>query len=182
MDHINKTIDDALEELRKQEAAVVRTKELINKLCEFGKRELMFPNIETGPDAQRRTSIRRNAFYGQPLARCVREFLESRKAAGHGEATLDEIMAALKEGSFDLTTISKDEDGQRRGVAISLAKNSVTFHKLPNGDFGLLAWYPNVKAKKEKVGEPSEKVEPVEKLDDPVDIDFAETAKPEERI
>lgn len=47
------------------------------------------------------------------------------------------------------TTVSKDEDGQKRGVAITLAKNSAKFHKLPNGDFGLLVWYPNVKAKKE---------------------------------
>lgn len=154
-DHIKKTIDDALAELRKQEAAVIATKSLINRLCEFAKMEPMFAETELKASTESgvRTSIKRNAFYGQPLATCVREFLTMRRNASGGsggEATLDEIMAALREGSYDFSSISKDEDGQKRGVAISLAKNTTTFHRLPNGDFGLFSWYPNVKAKKEK--------------------------------
>jgi hypothetical protein len=153
-DHIQKTIDDALIELRKHEDSVLSTKKLINQLCVFGKLPLMFANLdEAGAGTTPRGTIRRNAYYGQPLASCVRDILEMRKSIGLGEASLDEIMAALKEGSFDLATVSKDAEGQKRGVAISLAKNSVTFHRLPNGDFGLLTWYPNVKAKKEKAAD-----------------------------
>lgn len=152
-DHIQKTLDDALGELKKQEDGVLTTKRFINQLCSFDKREPMFPDVDETTGGHR-AAIRRNSFYGQPLATCVGEYLEWRKSAGLvKEATLDEIVAALKDGNFDLTTISKDEDGQKRGVAITLGKNTVKFHRLPNGDFGLVAWYPNLKARKEKSSE-----------------------------
>lgn len=153
-DHIQKTIEDAQVDLRKREQAVIEAKRFINQLCSFGKMQPMYPEAE-GEDASAGGSsvtVRRNAFYGKPLATCVREILEARKRTGHGEATLDEIVGALKVGSYDLDTITKDEDGQRRGVAISLAKNTSTFHRLPNGDFGLLEWYPNVKKPKADKG------------------------------
>ncbi len=147
-DHIRKTIDDALAELKTHEEAVLSTKKLVNQLCLFGKMPILFPNLDESQSSPT-TGVTRNAFYGQPLSKCVREYLEWRRASGlTKEATLDEIMVALKQGNYDLATITKDEDGQKRGVAISLAKNTSTFHKLPNGDFGLLAWYPNAKAKK----------------------------------
>ena len=149
-DHILKTIEDAKAELQKHEQAVVKTKKLINQLCAFAGMEAMFQDSELEANNTSGAIIRKNAFYGRPLATCVREYLEGRKARGLGEATLDEIMSALKDGSFDLSTISKEPDGQKRGVAISLAKNTPVFHRLPNDDWGLLAWYPNVKEKKNK--------------------------------
>jgi len=153
-DHINKTIEDAQGELRKREQAVRETKRFINQLCKFGQMELMYPEAEGDDETSAAPSaIRRNAFYGKPLATCVREILEIRQRSGQGhrEASLEDIMAALKAGSFDIGAISKDADGQKRGVAISLAKNSATFHKLPNGDFGLMEWYDHVR--KAKAGE-----------------------------
>ena len=36
-----------------------------------------------------------------------------------------------------------------RNLSISLAKNTQTFTRLPNGTFGLAEWYPNVKAQKQ---------------------------------
>jgi hypothetical protein len=150
-DHIQKTIEDAKADLRKHEEAVVNTKKLINQLCAFAKMPAMFADADLqvgGSTAS--TVIRKNSFYGRPLATCVREFLEARKTMGLGAASLDEIMAALREGSYDLEEITKDKDGQKRGVAISLVKNGAVFHRLPNDDFGLLAWYPNAKAKKNK--------------------------------
>jgi len=149
-DHIQKTLDEALLKLKEQEDAVVLSKKFINQLCEFGKLPAMFPDV-TENQSSARGGIRRNEFYGQPLATCVGQYLEWRNNTGQvKEASLDDIMAALKEGNFDLTTISKDADGQKRGVAITLGKNTAKFHRLPNGDFGLTAWYPNVKSKKEK--------------------------------
>jgi hypothetical protein len=153
-DHIQKTLDDALAELRKQEEAVISSKKFINQLCGFGKKPIMFPEAENAQASQHRGALRRNAFYGQPLATCVGEYLEWRQSAGMvKEASLDEIVAALKDGGFDLATISKDTDGQKRGVAITLGKNTAKFHRLPNGDFGLLSWYPNVKAKRKTPSE-----------------------------
>jgi len=162
-DHIQKTLDDALNELRKHEDAVLSTKKFINQLCGFGKMPLMFPDVDESQSAGQRTGIRRNSFYGQPLATCVGQYLEYRVNSGLvKEATLDEIIAALKEGGFDLSAISKDPDGQKRGVAITLAKNTAKFHRLPNGDFGLLLWYPNVKAKKDKSADTSDEAPLVE--------------------
>lgn len=149
-DHIQKTLDDALAELKKHEEAVLFSKKFINQLCNFGKLPIMFPDLDEFQSAQK-SAVRRNSFYGQPLATCVGQYLEWRAASGLvREAKLDEILGALKDGGFDLSTVSKDPDGQKRGVAITLSKNTNKFHRLPNGDFGLMVWYPNVKAKKEK--------------------------------
>jgi hypothetical protein len=176
-DHIQKTLDQALEELRKHESAAHGTKVFINQLCVFGQREPMFPDLGDAASTRAgsgRVTIKRNAYYGKPLASCVRDYLEARKSAGIDEASLDEIMSALKEGSYDLETISKDEDGQKRGVAISLAKNTSTFHRLPNDDFGLTVWYPAIKAKKEKASGAQEPKSPE------AEISPEETPKPEE--
>lgn len=150
LEHLKKTLEDAMSELAKREAAVVETKKFINSLCVFSKQPPMFADLGE-VSAVKKTTIERNAYYGQPLATCVGSYLEMRNTAGLvKEATLDEIMAALKEGGFDLSTISPGEDGQKRGVAITLAKNTQKFHRLPNGDFGLLSWYPGVRAKRER--------------------------------
>lgn len=149
-DHIHKTIEDALAELKRHEDAALETKKLVNQLCTFAKIPIKFPDLSE-TQATRIGATSRNAFYGQPLSKCVREYLEWRKEnCPTKEATLDEIMAALKEGNYDLASVSKDYDGQKRGVAISLGKNTSTFHKLPNGDFGLVAWYSNIRAKRQK--------------------------------
>ena len=92
--------------------------------------------------------IRRNAFFGRPLATCVREYLEMKKDKPVKEASLLEIVEALKAGGFDLDKISEKADDAKRGVAITLAKNP-QFYRLPNDDWGLLAWYPNVRRSKE---------------------------------
>ena len=158
-DHILKTIEQAKDELRKQEEAVVTTKKLINQLCAFGGMPPMFQDAELQSDIKQAAVVRRNAFFGKPLATCVREFLEMRKDTQVKEASLNEIIEALKEGGFDLDRISKDKDDARRGVAITLAKNP-QFIRLPNDDWGLLAWYPNLKrAKSEANGKGADKPE-----------------------
>ena len=149
-DHILKTLEDAKDELRKHEEAVINTKRFINQLCAFGG----MPQEYKDEELQATTSgigvgivIRRNAFFGRPLATCVREYLEMRKDKPVKEATLAEIIDALKEGNFDFDKISEKADDAKRGVAITLAKNP-QFYRLPNDDWGLLTWYPNVKRAK----------------------------------
>jgi hypothetical protein len=143
-DHILKTIEQARDELRKQEEAVVNTKKFINQLCVFGGMPPEYQDADLQSSIAQAVVVRRNAFFGRPLATCVRDFLEMRRDKPVKEASLDEIVDALKEGGFDLDRISKDKDDARRGVAITLGKNP-QFIRLPNDDWGLLAWYPNVK-------------------------------------
>ena len=80
----------------------------------------------------------------------VREILGTRESAPVREATLDEIFGAPKEGGVDVSQISSRESEQRRGLAITLGKNSQTFHRVASGDWGLTAWYPTVKDKRTK--------------------------------
>jgi hypothetical protein len=39
---------------------------------------------------------------------------------------------------------AKSDATATRALSTSMAKNTTTFHKLPNDDFGLLEWYPNI--------------------------------------
>ena len=154
VDHIQKTIDQALEELKKREKAVEEVKRLINQLCSFAGSEPMFEieDSETSNPAAKTTLVKKNSYYGRPLATCVREYLTARESAGLvREASLDEILGALKEGSFDLRTLCKDEKDDKRVLAISLSKNNLTFHKLPNNEFGLTEWY-DIKRRKDRNG------------------------------
>ena len=147
-DHLTKTIEDLRLKLQEHETAAIETKRLINQLCAYAKLPLQFQDAELQPSGGG-VAVKRNSFFGRPLTTCVREFLEMRKRAGLGAANIDEIHSALQEGGYDLGTVSaKGETEQKRGVAISLAKNTVAFVRLPTGDWGLLEWYPNIKRRK----------------------------------
>jgi len=80
---------------------------------------------------------RADEFYGQPLSTCVRAYLERRKQA----CTAAEILAGLQRGGFDFDAAGWKEKDRLRILAVTLAKNTKTFHKLPNGTFGLISWY-----------------------------------------
>jgi len=151
-DHIQQTIDDALNELRARESSVIELKKLINQLCQFAHRDPMFTDKDMQIQADKSGPlVRKNSFYGKPLATCIKEYLVARSNANLvKEATLDEIVEALTEGSFDLRSLCKDEKDAKRVVAISLGKN-VAFHRLPNGDYGLAEWY-DLKKRKERNG------------------------------
>lgn len=95
------------------------------------------------PEGVAINAIRNDQFYGQPLATAIREFLQMRKAAGGGAASVKEIYDALVRGGFKFE--ARDDVNAQRGLRQSLTKNSITFHKLPNGNYGLLEWYPNAK-------------------------------------
>lgn len=147
-DHVLKTIEQIQNEVTMAEESLRPKKLLINQLCGVAGIPPIYTNIESSASV-RGVSIRRNAFFGRPISTCIREYLEMRTALPVKEATLDEIFAALKEGGLDLKASAEKEEDQKRGVAITLGKNSQTFLRLPTGDFGLLAWYPNIKRSKE---------------------------------
>lgn len=90
-----------------------------------------------------------DTFTGKKLGVAVREFLEMRKKSGiDAPATSREIYDALKDGGF--TSGAKDEETALVVLRTLLRKNTTTFAKLANGKYGLRAWYPDLKARKEE--------------------------------
>ena len=149
-EHILRTIEEMEAKLREYEQQVVSHKKLINQLCVYAGLEVKYPDTELQPVGNSMVlTVKRNSFFSRPLTTCVKEYLEMRKRAGLDAAPLDEIFKALQEGGYHLDDIStKGEAEQRRGVAISLAKNSSTFVRLASKDWGLLEWYPNLKRRR----------------------------------
>lgn len=145
---MTKTIDDAIEEIVAEitslEASARDKKKTVNTLCTVAGREEMY--TLDAPETALPTRIRADQFYGQPLASAVRTILEMRRQQNLGAAMVNEIFDALTAGGYQFQT--KNDDVARQSLRNSLAKNTVTFHKLPNGRFGMLSWYPNVKPAK----------------------------------
>lgn len=77
--------------------------------------------------------------------------LERRQTANLGPATVGDIYDALVAGGYKFE--AKNDDYAKRGLYQALTKNVAMFHRLPNNMYGLLAWYPNVKAQKVKKAE-----------------------------
>ncbi|MGY2991189.1 hypothetical protein [Bradyrhizobium sp. USDA 4508] len=143
---LDEAIDEIVAEITAMENAVRDKKKTVNTLCGVAGREEMYVLMDTPEAAAMPTRIRPDQFYGQPLASAVRTILEMRKQQNLGAATNNEIFDALIAGGYTFNT--KSDDVARASLRNSLSKNTVTFHKLPNGRFGLLSWYPNAKQSK----------------------------------
>lgn len=121
-------------------------KNTINVLCSHAGMQEMYPNVDNEVGAISIGSIKADTFYGKVIGTAAREYLEMRKAANLGPATPRDIYDALVQGGFQFDT--KSEQVALVSLRSNLRKNSRTFHKLPNGQYGLLAWYPNAKPSK----------------------------------
>jgi hypothetical protein len=147
MDHVQETIKLALVKLHEQETQVTETKKLINSLCKWAGNPLMFPDADSPPVGSL-AGFRSDQFYGQPLTGVVRDILKARKAANLGSASVNEIYDTMTAGGYKFDTANVEN--AKRVLRISLTKNSAVFHKLPNGEYGLREWYPNIKEGKPK--------------------------------
>ena len=147
-EHLKQTIADLQSELHEQERNVTETKRLINQLCKRAELPPMYADAELEARNGVGLSIRSDQFYGQALSTAIREILEMRKALNRGPASVNELYDDLIKGGYKFDT--KNEDNSKRGLRISLTKNTSIFHKLPNGGFGLLEWYPNAKTAKKR--------------------------------
>lgn len=169
MDHFIQSIEALLARIKEQETEINKNKTAVNALCAILNRPLMFPSTEQANQTVGLNNLRGDEFYGQPLSTVIRSILEARKASGgSGAATVAEIYGVMVEGGYGFETT--DEENAKRALRISLTKNSQTFHKLPNGKYGLKEWYPNVKEKKTAKATDAEEVDPFdmetkEKLD-----------------
>lgn len=145
-DEFKPAIDALLADLVEQERQVVDTKLVINRLCQKAGVDVMFPDAAAaaGPTV---SSIRPDSFYGKVLSTAAREYLEMRRTANLGPATPREVYEALVKGGY--APDAKDETTAIISVRATLRKNSSIFHRLPNGTYGLLSWYPNAKPQRD---------------------------------
>jgi hypothetical protein len=142
-DKLSAAVEALQEELQKQLAEVADTKRMINGLLRRTGQEPLYAEEIEGVQS---TAIRADQFYGKPLATAAREYLELKKQ--HEARTPEDILDALKRGGFDFTISGWKEKDYLRMLSISLAKNTSTFHRLPNGTFGLLVWYDQAMIRK----------------------------------
>jgi hypothetical protein len=150
MNNLEAAIGDLTEKLQKQIDEASETKRAINVLLRMTGKEPMFPD-EAAERVGATFTIEPDQYYGRPLATCVQEYLEARKkATGKKAIQVEDILKALEEGGFDFKAQGWRDNDRLRPLSISLAKNTKVFHRLPNGWFGLLSWYPDVAAKKER--------------------------------
>jgi len=138
---IQKAIEELEDKRRVLLAEVARVERMVNELLVFENEPPRYVVAGTEQDASRK----RSRFYGKRLATAVREYLDGR--AGE-PATTEEILSALEAGDFDFDGLGWKRDTRLRSLAMSLAKNTATFHRLPSGAFGLLDWYPSVAGNK----------------------------------
>ena len=108
------------------------------------------PGHDEGPraatDAQGPMPSRSDQFYNKRMGSAAREYLEMRHAQGLGPAKPREIFEALKAGGYQFG--GKDETNQMVVLRTMMRKSTQMFHKLPNGTWGLKAWYGNIKPTK----------------------------------
>jgi hypothetical protein len=103
-------------------------------------------NVETW---QLITDLKGHEYYMKPFATVVTNILERRGERG-GPTTIKEIYEQMKAGGYLFET--GNDANAMRGIRGSMGKNTQTFHKLPNGKFGLLKWFPELKEKKVEQG------------------------------
>lgn len=135
---LNAAVEVLMEQLKEQVKTVADTKRTINALLRQMNKEPLFQ--DTLPESIYNVKVRRDEYYGKPFATAAQMFLQRRKEAMSG----DEILKGLEEGGFHFDALGWREDDRLRSLAISLAKNTAVFHRLPNGTFGLSEWYQNI--------------------------------------
>lgn len=170
--HVVGTIELLQSQIREMDREIAETKRTVNVLCKRINRTPIYHDTEP----TQTTSHRSDEFYGKPLASVVRTILERRQAAGLGAASVDTIFNAMKNGGF-LFDNAKNDGTAKRGLSVSLSKNTVTFHRLPNEDIGLLEWYPNAPQKAKSNGKEKATIFSAEDEDDDDKYvnDFAES-------
>jgi hypothetical protein len=145
-DDIVNTIEVLAAKVRGKEDEANKLKHLVNELCVEAGVEIRYANVaENGATG---SALRSDHFYGQTLTAAIRNYLEHRKALGLGAASTIDIFRAIKDGGYKFET--RSEQHKQISVGNALRKTSSIFHRLPNGQYGLLAWYPSAKALPEK--------------------------------
>lgn len=131
--------------IKNKEFETNELKKMVNELCGDAGIAILYPGLAESNAGG--APIRSDEYYGQTLTAAIRNYLERRKSHGLGAATPAEIFGAIKEGGYKFETDS--EVNAKISVGNTLRKTSSIFHRLPNGEYGLLSWYPGAKEKPE---------------------------------
>lgn len=145
-DHIEQTIQHYEQKLVEQEAAVRRTKTLINALlADIGQQARYADTDDVAPVAG--IALSGDEFAGAKTQHIgARMVLERRKPLNLTPCTVDEIYDDLVRGGFEFET--EIEANRKRGLSQVLSKGSSVFRKLTNGKYGLWDWYGGPPKKK----------------------------------
>ena len=136
------TIEVLTNKVRAKEDEANKLKKLVNELCGEAGLAPRYANVsESGASV---SAIRSDQFYGHTLTAAIRNYLELRKSSNLGAASVTEIYRAIKDGGYKFGT--NNEENAKTSLGNALRKSSSIFHRLPNGQYGLLTWYPNAKA------------------------------------
>jgi hypothetical protein len=141
-DDILNTIEVLTSRVAAKEEEANKLKKLVNELCAEAGVAIRYASI--AKPGSTISAIRSDEYYGQTLTAAIRNYLERRKAASLGAASVAAIYNAIKDGGYKFGTNS--EENAKISVGNALRKTSSIFHRLPNGEYGLLAWYPSAKA------------------------------------
>ena len=150
-DHILATIEELQGKIKPMEDKVIKTKQLINLLCEQADISPIYPEAELSSDVGPFLSGTSDEYFNKPLNTCLKSVLVKRKTSGRGPATVEEIYDAMIRGNYQKFPSNKEE--ALTGLRISLGKSSHTFVRLPNGSYGLGEWYDIKRPKAAKPGE-----------------------------
>jgi hypothetical protein len=176
-DHIVQTITDLEKKVAEYEGHALRVKTTINELCVMADLPPRYAAAALEKSSGGGFAIRSDQFHARPLATIVREYLDMRKRADIGPATLEEIFDALAQGGYE--SQAKDERIARIALNNALTKNPV-FYKLPNKRWGLLEWYPKAKQRDEG-GDDEVKAQPKSTLTESIEeikATFSQTPPP----
>jgi hypothetical protein len=144
-DALQSAVTALLTKLEVQEQSVRDTKKTINTLLHHIGKPVMFAEAEEEVQSRAGAAMRPDQFYGRPLATVAKEVLEARGQAMPAQDILD----ALERGGYDLAAQGWKEKDRLRSFTITLSKNIIAFHRLPNGSFGLPKWYPEAMKQKQ---------------------------------
>ena len=133
-------LEAALEEVEQKASELAAAQRFANSMALKAGVDQPFANVEIQTPTSA-ASIKSDQFanFGFP-SEAGRAFLAFRGQA-KGAADLDTIFEALQKGGFAWGSSKNDPKG---GLRIALGKDAQV-HKLPNGSYGLKAWYPHAK-------------------------------------
>ena len=145
-EQLKSAIEVLQQQLQDQEREVAETKRLINKLCERGGQQAIYPDADVEATSSL-AAMQRDQFYGKALGEAMEAYLHMRRASRLGPATVNEMYDDLVRGGYVFN--AKNQANAKRSIYIALGKKTDVFHKLPGRDdeflFGLLEWYPAVR-------------------------------------
>jgi hypothetical protein len=144
-DALKQAVDEIEAKITGHLAEVADLKRAANALCRIIGRDPLYPDADQEQTAATGPS-RPDVYYGKPLTTAAREFLEFRKRA----CAPEEILKGMEQGGFDFDGLGWKGEHRLRSLSVSLSKNTAVFRRLPNGMFGLNAWYTDTPKRKGK--------------------------------